>query len=221
MISNGPHLQIGEVLAGEPRQRILNAATQVFTQKGLRGARTREIARLAGVNVASIHYYFGTKEGLYERIIRPIFTMVVDGLKGASRSSADPCRCIEAVVDAYFDLLREHPELPRLMMWELVDGGVALEKVIKPMLKEEEILVSERLRQVFQKGQKMGMFKPHNPSQAVISLVALCVFPFFAGRLINTFFPGQALDAEFMAERRSHVKDLLISGLALHGETSS
>lgn len=221
MTSNRSGLQSGELPVKEPRQRILNAATQVFADKGLGGARTRDIARLAGVNVASVHYYFGTKEELYQRVIQPIFTRVVDRLKGASQSSGDPRRCIEAVVEVYFDLLGEHPELPRLMMWELVDGGVALEKVIKPLLKEEEILVSERLRQVFQKGQKMGMFKPHNPSQAVISLVALCVFPFFAGGLINTFFPGQALDAEFMAERRRHIKDLIISGLALNGETLS
>ena len=221
MINTESDIPTGEFFAGDPRQRILNAATQVFAEEGLRGARTRKIARLAGVNVASIHYYFGTKEELYQRIIRPIFTMMMNRVKGASQSSDDPRQCIEAVVDAYFDLLRDHPEMPRLMMWDLVDGGIAIEKVIKPILNEEKIVFSQRLQEVVQKGQSMGIFKPQTAAQAVISLVALCVFPFFASRLINTFFPDQALNAEFLTERRLHVKDLIISGLASTPETSS
>jgi AcrR family transcriptional regulator len=53
-----------------PQQRLLRAALSVFAAKGYEGASTREICRLAGVNVAAIHYYFGDKASLYREVFR-------------------------------------------------------------------------------------------------------------------------------------------------------
>ena len=52
------------------RQRLLEAAIEVFASKGYEGASTREICRLGGVNVAAIHYYFGDKASLYREVFR-------------------------------------------------------------------------------------------------------------------------------------------------------
>lgn len=54
----------------EPRLRLLAAATQIFAEKGYALASTREICKLAEVNVAAIHYYFGDKASLYREIFR-------------------------------------------------------------------------------------------------------------------------------------------------------
>jgi AcrR family transcriptional regulator len=55
----------------DARQRLLEAAAEVFASKGYAQASTREICRLAGANVAAIHYYFGDKASLYREIFRP------------------------------------------------------------------------------------------------------------------------------------------------------
>lgn len=52
------------------RQRLLEAAIEVFASKGYEGASTREICRLGGVNIAAIHYYFGDKASLYREVFR-------------------------------------------------------------------------------------------------------------------------------------------------------
>ena len=51
-------------------ERLLQAALEVFAAKGYDGASTREICRLADVNVAAIHYYFGDKASLYREVFR-------------------------------------------------------------------------------------------------------------------------------------------------------
>ncbi|MGA7802121.1 MAG: CerR family C-terminal domain-containing protein [Gammaproteobacteria bacterium] len=53
------------------RQRLIEAATAVFAEKGYSRASTREICRLAGANGAAIHYYFGDKASLYREVFRP------------------------------------------------------------------------------------------------------------------------------------------------------
>jgi len=54
----------------DAQQRLVQAALQVFAAKGYEGASTREICRLAQVNVAAIHYYFGDKASLYREVFR-------------------------------------------------------------------------------------------------------------------------------------------------------
>ncbi len=56
------------------RMRILEAACQVFSEKGYAGATVAEICRRAGVNVAAVNYYFGDKENLYIEVWRYAFS---------------------------------------------------------------------------------------------------------------------------------------------------
>src|SRR5215468_5480103 len=62
---------------GEPektRAAILKAALEEFSQEGVSGARTDEIARRAGVNKALLYYYFNDKEGLYAAALEDVFS---------------------------------------------------------------------------------------------------------------------------------------------------
>lgn len=75
--SSCPLLQAAQRLLGhqpsaqeETRWLLLQAATEVFAESGYRAATTREIARRAGVNLASIHYHFGDKAALYREVFR-------------------------------------------------------------------------------------------------------------------------------------------------------
>ncbi len=57
----------------EPKQRILDAATALFASKGFAGVGVREIARMSGVNIAMISYYFGGKTGILKAIFEGFF----------------------------------------------------------------------------------------------------------------------------------------------------
>lgn len=58
----------------DTRQRILDTAGTIFAEKGFRAATVREICRAAGVNIASISYYFGDKEHLYIEAVKQAYS---------------------------------------------------------------------------------------------------------------------------------------------------
>ncbi len=60
------------------REQLIAHATRIFAAKGYAGAATREICAAAGVNIASIHYYFGDKEGLYRAVLTRPISLIAD-----------------------------------------------------------------------------------------------------------------------------------------------
>jgi AcrR family transcriptional regulator len=58
----------------ERRAQLIEAATPVFAKKGLHGVSVRELAAGCGCNVSMISYYFGGKDGLYEAVLREVFS---------------------------------------------------------------------------------------------------------------------------------------------------
>ncbi len=55
-----------------PQEKILEAAITIFSQNGFEGARTRDIAALAKVNISNLHYYFVSKDNIYKAVIQKI-----------------------------------------------------------------------------------------------------------------------------------------------------
>lgn len=61
----------------DTRERLLEAAGEVFAKRGFRAATVREISRLAQANVAAVNYYFGDKESLYSAVLQHTFRSAV------------------------------------------------------------------------------------------------------------------------------------------------
>src|SRR6516164_2523355 len=60
----------GMASADEPRQRLLEAAGEIFAAKGFEGATVRDICKRAGANIAAVNYYFRDKERLYIEAVK-------------------------------------------------------------------------------------------------------------------------------------------------------
>lgn len=102
----------------ETRREILDAAEESFAASGFTGATTREVAGRAGVNVATLHYHFGNKEGLY----RAVIDRVVSGEIPAADGSGTPAERLARTVGTLFDFAAERPALPRLSLLDQLAG---------------------------------------------------------------------------------------------------
>jgi len=117
----------GPSTGGRTRQKneglILEAAEAVFAETGFNGASMQAIARRAGLPKANIHYYFGTKEGLYVSLLNRILDEWVEGSLGHIRAGADPAAALAAYVAEKIDWSRRRPLASKVFANEVIHGA--------------------------------------------------------------------------------------------------
>lgn len=140
----------------DTRQRVIDAASALFAERGFHGTTARDIAERAGVNLAAAHYHFGSKEALYLDVLRAQFDAVTAALerRGARLAAgARPARAVletllRARIGAMLDVLLGPPPglHGTLMMREMCDPSAALPHIvsqfIEPMKRETEALIA-------------------------------------------------------------------------------
>lgn len=113
-------------------QQILAAAEQEFLTKGYDGARTISIAQAAGVTHAMLHYYFRTKEQLFERIVDDKFATMSHSMVAIMGDPSLPIvERIKGGIAAHFDFIAANPLLPRFVINEIVSRPERYEKLYK------------------------------------------------------------------------------------------
>lgn len=152
-----------------PKEKILEKATQLLGKKGFEGTSVREIAKAAGVNVAMINYYFGSKEKLFKSLLenrfsylRDLFTELVNNEKLSSIQKLD--RIIDLVVERKFSNRLFHRTLHRELS---VENRPQLKSVISDLLLKNITPV----KQILEAGIKSGEFKPVDIEMTVTTLV--------------------------------------------------
>src|SRR5690606_5588365 len=103
----------------QTEKRILDAARSVFVRRGTAGARMQEIATVAGVNQALVHYYFRSKERLAAAVFREAASRMVPAVVRLLASKGSLEEKVESFVHLYIDTVSAHPYLPGYVLAEL------------------------------------------------------------------------------------------------------
>lgn len=122
------------------KERIMAAAGTVFGKSGFAAGSVRDICRRARVNVASIHYYFGSKEGLYREVLFAAHQQVLQQSEPPSLKDAkSPEEALKSFVSfcLRFVLLNRpsHPVLGKLMMHEMRQPTAAFNELVKRVMR--------------------------------------------------------------------------------------
>ena len=113
-------------------QLILAAAEQEFLTRGYDGARTTSIAQAAGVTHAMLHYYYRTKEQLFERIVDEKFETMSHSMFAIMGDPSLPIvERIKGGIAAHFDFIAANPLLPRFVINEIVSRPERYEVLYK------------------------------------------------------------------------------------------
>lgn len=151
------------------KEKILEAAEELFAEKGFEGTSVRDIAQKADVNIAMISYYFGSKEKLLEALIEMhsgYATVQLEELR--SNPSLDPWTKVEKMVDHYVDRLFNHFRFHNIMSRQisLIHDERLREKMIGIKMKNLELI-----KDIIQEGQRKRLFRKVDIELTVATLI--------------------------------------------------
>lgn len=194
------------------RETILEAATEVFAEKGFDGARVEEIAHRAGANKAMLYYHVGDKKALYDAVVGSIQMRSRAMLESILEEGGDPRDMLRKAVGGFVSMAFSHPVAPAIILREIAGGGANMGEESVERLEALLVLV----RRIVEQGIEAGVFRAVDPSFAQF-LVAGSVLFFAAGvpfrrRLAERGEPSGPLEP---GELTGKLCDLLFNGLAV------
>lgn len=155
----------------ERRNLLLNAACEVFAEKGFDGARVDEIASRAGVNKALINYYFGSKTMLFQAIMDDFSAAFMERLQGAINPDDSPIDQLRSYVKSIAMITNYHPHLPRILIFEAATGARHMER--PPTHGPEAIGI---LATILERGHKAGVLRELNPVCCYFHIISSMAF---------------------------------------------
>jgi TetR/AcrR family transcriptional regulator len=186
--------------------KILAAAEEVFMKKGYDGARMQEIADLAEINKAMLHYYFRSKTKLFEKIFEQKFKGFFPSVEGMIEEKSSFREKAAVFVEQYIQFLIKNPYLPNFILNTINNNPDFVNKL--PHQLPQKMMMS------YMEDAGTGKCRMMPPGQLFMSILGICVFPFLGKPLFIKMMNLSEDDFKnLMEERIKEVKlqvDLLL-----------
>lgn len=193
----------------DARQKLIDHARELFTVMAYDKVSTRMIANKADVNVAMIRYYFGSKEGLFETMLRETLKPMKKQMELMVKESSQ--KNFLDIMRTYYREMFKAPQFPRLVFQVMHMGSSEaqrklLEKVFTDISQPMQMVMFDRLIE-------NNILKPDvDPKLCKVSFISLMVFPFIAPQSLLAIH-GIELSEEFLNQLLEHNIKLMINGM--------
>lgn len=192
---------------------ILNAAKDVFEEKGLAGARMQEIADKAGINKSLLHYYYRSKEKLFQSVFQIVFGRILKEFIDFFNSEDTVENKIRFFFKMHISILQRNPNIPIFVINEINQNPERIVNLMKGL--EIEKIYSKLFSQI-REGIEKGVYRDVDPKQVLVSVIAMSVFPVAARGMIKGLFgmDKKQFD-EFLERRKTEAAEFVINSLII------
>lgn len=161
-------------------QVILAAAEKEFLAKGYNGARTTSIAETAGVTHAMLHYYFRTKEQLFDNIVDKKFRQMSESMLTILGNPSLPIiERIKGGIAAHFDFVAANPLLPRFVINEIISRPERYDMLYSRARTVVDSIYNN-LQAEIDRATEQGTMERVDAKMLFISIMSLNIFTFVA-----------------------------------------
>ncbi|WP_278625533.1 TetR/AcrR family transcriptional regulator [Parabacteroides gordonii] len=190
--------------------RILEAAKQVFVRKGYEATKMGDVAAEAGIGRTALHYYYRTKEMLFDAIFDQLIGALLPNLGAIIDEDTSFLEKLPKIIDQYVKTLQRNPLFPIFVINELERAPEHIyHSILKNPSRIEPII---RMRRQMEKEMEQGLLKKLPVYYVATTLISLLVFPMLVRNPFTAIFMGG--DAEkyedFLQERIPFVTDIMI-----------
>lgn len=186
-------------------EKILEAAKTVFHRKGFEGARMQEIADEAGINKALLHYYFRTKENLFDAVFTAAFREIFTKLFTTVDANIPLEDKLKNLINEYIGFLQKNAYIPGFILAELNQNPDKIIEVFKSA-PVSPMMLFDRIKK------SVGDEKPENMDvrELFINILALCIFPIVARPMLQHILEFSDKEYDRFIEKRKKSLPLFI-----------
>jgi AcrR family transcriptional regulator len=199
-------------ISSETEQRILEAARQEFIRFGYDGTSIQQIADVAHINKSLVHYYFRSKDRLFDQIFVQAFQSFVPKIEEVFSADIPITEIIERIIGNYIDLLQENSFLPSFILHEINQHPDKIYELMHSARVNPAIFLKSIQAEI-----DKGVLRPVDPRHLFINIIALCLFPFVGRPILQRIFfqgNGSAYD-KFMEERKKEITQFVIQAICI------
>ncbi len=199
-------------ISPKTEQRILEAALVEFAEKGMDGARMQSIADKAGINKSLLHYYYRSKEKLFEVVFQILFKTIIPKFSKIITNEGDIFDKIRLFVHEYIGTIQKMPHIPGFILHELGSNPIRLSNMIQ---NSGGIIHFDTARDQLQTAIAQGRIRPIAPEQFLLNMVSLCVFPFLARPIGQTILAkgDSKIYDQIIEDRKKEVAEFIINAI--------
>jgi AcrR family transcriptional regulator len=173
----------------------------------------QEIADEAGINKALLHYYFRTKDKLFDRIFLEVFRTISIGM-GTSFSEDIPFfEKLKRFIDLYLDVLMKNPYLPIFFLSEIQHNPERLQNIIeKDIFKNMSGIIMQLMMEI-----NAGKIRPIHPAHLILNMMGMLVLPVAVKPMMAPVLKRQ-LDIDYediLNERKEVVYNFMYNALKI------
>ena len=193
-------------------EKILDAAKRVFENKGMVGARMQEIADEAKINKSLLHYYYRSKQKLFEAVFKSAFNKLAPQINSILSAEQPIREKIKNFTFNYTSFMVKHPYLPNFILQELNRNP----DFVKDLISNNNIPGMKKFNNQIKEAVDRKKIRPIEAEQLFINILALNIFPFVGAPLLKGFL--ETSDKEFkniLEKRKTQVADFIIQSIKL------
>lgn len=194
-------------------QKILEAARKVFTTKGLDGARMQDIADTAGINKALLHYYFRSKDKLFQKVFYEKGNEMALFLQEIVNKKLPVREKLMMLIDKHYERLEQESIMALFLITEVNRNADKL--FDKPEKEASRVHMRTLLKQIEEEKAAGTINQSVEAESVLVDVMSMLGYPLLARPLyVEMLFDGDKERFEkFIMQRKKHVKDLILKSL--------
>jgi len=192
-------------------EKIFEAATDVFLEKGMDGARMQDIANRAGINKALLHYYFRTKDKMFNAVFEMIAKQIFRKFAPLLEENLTLEEKIRFFFREHITFMQKNPRLPGFILNEVNRNPARIRKLISNV--DFDMLWLRLYEMHKEEFQKYNITKVSLP-QLMVSMAAISVFPFAAKGIIEGILDKAGVEfSQYIEDRKEFAGDFVIRAI--------
>jgi TetR/AcrR family transcriptional regulator len=201
----------------DSKERILEAAMELFAEKGKHGTRMEEVAARAGINKAMVYYYYTSKDYLYKEVLKSILQSVYSSIYSALEKTPqdnDPISKVKSFLAAHFEAFSNKKIYTKIILDVHANEPEEFKNVFKAVTKNWEKNIPQEMLKIFEQGMAQKIFRDINYKHVMISIFGMNLIYYFGKSIAQALLQLEVDDEQtFLKEREESNIDLLLNGI--------